>query len=529
MIVAHEEEAYAAVQVTRSTRRNGVSPELDPALHDLARELAQKARHGDLSALVGAGLSMNAGLPSWWKLLATAATAFEVGPCDEGEDALAYASRIERKAGPDRFRQAIAGRCCSTRYALGHALLASMPIREFVTLNYDQLLEGAARDAGAPLTVIPHGRVKAKDRWLLKLHGSVDRPKDIVITAQDYAGFDEWRAAFRGVIEAQLITRHMLFVGFGMTDPNVDKVLTTVARAAQGDDGQKGDTVGTVLMFSSTIPDKYAQLYPLRFVCVGPADMTSAERARQLEILLDEVARIAEDGTHHLLDRRFDGLHATEVAVREKVADFLTGLHATHPDSRLRRENHGAPPSAHGWRSPAHPTAQPEMTSCVLVGDLGPNPAPLAEALWSLARHRDLRVRAAFLLTYTRGAHYLDREFLAAGARARPAARRSRRRRPPADALFLHRVHADNGATIDDDWEPAHTLAWNEARWRTAHAALDAAGTTLSSSPSLGGRRRSMSARSTPSSSSSRPPAGPPARRARERCPRRGWERLHLP
>ncbi|MDP3214917.1 MAG: SIR2 family protein [Deltaproteobacteria bacterium] len=338
VIVAHEEEAYAAVQVTRSTRRNGVSPELDPPLHDLARELAQKARHGDLSALVGAGLSMNAGLPSWWKLLATAATAFEVGPCDEGEDALAYASRIERKAGPDRFRQAILEQCQPTRYALGHALLASTPIREFVTLNYDQLLEGAARDAGAPLTVIPHGRVKAKDRWLLKLHGSVDRPKDIVITAQDYAGFDEWRAAFKGVIEAQLITRHMLFVGFGMADPNVDKVLTTVARAAQGDDGQKGDTVGTVLMFSSTIPDKYAQLYPLRFVCVGPADMTSAERARQLEILLDEVARIAEDGTHHLLDRRFDGLHVTEVAVREKVADFLTGLHATHPDSRLRRE-----------------------------------------------------------------------------------------------------------------------------------------------------------------------------------------------
>jgi CRISPR-associated protein (TIGR02584 family) len=134
------------------------------------------------------------------------------------------------------------------------------------------------------------------------------------------------------------------------------------------------------------------------------------------------------------------------------------------------------------------------MTPCVLVGDLGPNPAPLAEALWSLARRHDLRVRAAFLLTYARGAHYLDREFLVTGGALDQLHAVLGRDVLPRDALALHRVHADDGSALDDDWEPAHTLAWNEARWRTALAALDAAGSDPVVFTLLGGRRRSMSA-----------------------------------
>lgn len=134
------------------------------------------------------------------------------------------------------------------------------------------------------------------------------------------------------------------------------------------------------------------------------------------------------------------------------------------------------------------------MARCILVGDLGPNPAPLAEAVWALARHHDLQVRSAFLLTYARGAHYLDREFLAAGGALDQLHAVVGRDVLPRDALFLHHVHDDNGATIDDDWEPAHTLAWNEARWQAALAALKAAGNDPVVFTLLGGRRRSMSA-----------------------------------
>ena len=134
------------------------------------------------------------------------------------------------------------------------------------------------------------------------------------------------------------------------------------------------------------------------------------------------------------------------------------------------------------------------MTPCLLVGDLCPNPAPLAEAVWALARHHDLRVRAAFLLTYERGARYLDREFLAPGGALDQLHGVLGATVLPRDAVHLHRAHDADGAALDDDSQPAHALAWNEARWRTALAALAAAGDDPVTFALLGGRRRSMSA-----------------------------------
>jgi CRISPR-associated protein (TIGR02584 family) len=134
------------------------------------------------------------------------------------------------------------------------------------------------------------------------------------------------------------------------------------------------------------------------------------------------------------------------------------------------------------------------MTPCILVGDLGPNPAPLAEALWALARHHDLRVRAAFLLTFERGARYLDREFLAPGAALDQLHGALGADVLPRGAVHLHRAHDVDGDALDDDSLPPHALAWNEARWRTALAALTAAGDDPVIFALLGGRRRSMSA-----------------------------------
>lgn len=134
------------------------------------------------------------------------------------------------------------------------------------------------------------------------------------------------------------------------------------------------------------------------------------------------------------------------------------------------------------------------MTRCILAGDLGPNPAPLAEALWALARHHDLRARAAFLLTYERGARYLDREFLAPGGALDQLHAVLGADVLPRDAVHLHRAHDVDGAALDDDSLPPHALAWNEARWRTALAALAEAGDDPVVFALLGGRRRTMSA-----------------------------------
>src|SRR5262249_8070865 len=106
------------------------------------------------------------------------------------------------------------------RHALGHALLARMPVDEVVTTNYDDLFARAGTAAGRPCAVLPGGAIRRGERWILKMHGTVQRPETIVLTRADYLRFQETRSALAGIVQALLLTRHMLFVGFSLHDDN---------------------------------------------------------------------------------------------------------------------------------------------------------------------------------------------------------------------------------------------------------------------------------------------------------------------
>eukprot|EP01052_Picozoa_sp_SAG31_P067196 SAG31_NODE_25983_length_450_cov_1.452991_2_plen_76_part_01 len=41
------------------------------------------------------------------------------------------------------------------------------------------------------LSVIPYSRIPNAARWLMKMHGCVSKPEDIVISSDDYTGYEE--------------------------------------------------------------------------------------------------------------------------------------------------------------------------------------------------------------------------------------------------------------------------------------------------------------------------------------------------
>lgn len=133
-------------------------------------------------------------------------------------------------------------------------------------------------------------------------------------------------------------------------------------------------------------------------------------------------------------------------------------------------------------------------TDCVLVAELGPNPAPLAEALWALTRQRGLRVREAFVLTSARGAHYLQREVLAPGAAFDQLREALGGDLVPRELLHVVVVHGAAGEALDDERTPEEASAWNESRWQNARAAMRAAGDVPVVFALTGGRLRTSSA-----------------------------------
>lgn len=299
-----------------------------------ADQLAAHAQRGRLVLFLGAGVSIAAGLPGWEALLR--ALAEEAGFSPDECDALERLDVLDRaRLVADRFAaaggsvgSAVQTRLESDQYSIVHALLASLPVGEIVTTNYDLLFERASEDCGRRPAVLPDEPARDAERWLLKLHGTISHPEDIGLTREDYLRFSASRAALAGIVQALLITRHMLFVGFSLDDDNFHRIVDDVRRALRGP-GAVGEVehFGTSLHLVSDpmLERLWLGDLEMRSFSEPSAEGTipSAEAARQLEVFLDRVLFSATNNRAHLLDDAFDGvLDGDERRVRELLVQL---------------------------------------------------------------------------------------------------------------------------------------------------------------------------------------------------------------
>lgn len=318
VLVTASAPAFAAAQ---ARRRTTVRPghEVPGALGDRARELGIEAARGGLVVFLGAGISAGAGIPLWDGLLDRLASE---GGFDDDEraalrhlNALDRARIIERRLAADGIRidDRVVAHVAADHVSLAHTLLAALPVAEFATTNYDALFERACAAAGRPVAVLPYEPVSGHTRWLLKMHGSVDHPEDIVLTREDHLRYSERRAALAGIVQALLVTRHMLFTGFSLQDENFHRLVHDV-RNAIGESRRHGARTGfgTALVLR---PEPFlkelwaADLQVLTLENEDAADEESRRNgARRMEIFLDQMLLAATSSVEHLLDSTFEGV-----------------------------------------------------------------------------------------------------------------------------------------------------------------------------------------------------------------------------
>lgn len=336
-LVMIEGAAYSAVQSVRREHHAGRAwRALDAERAKVADRLAELAARRDLVVFTGAGVGVGAGLPLWSGLLEELAR--ETAKMPEEElvhlrqlGAIDRAHVIERRLGGEGPLRAAVTKLLvdrSSHYAITHALLAALPVDEVVTTNYDTLFEAASSAASRPVTVLPYQRLAPGKRWLLKLHGSVERPEDIVLTRDNFLAYRERRQALAGIVQALLITRHMLFVGFSLEDDNFHQIVHAVRRAVQPSepDDAGGGPFGTALVVAANPLTEELWKGSLHWVPLGDGDgEVQALAARRLEIFLDRVGAGTSSATEHLFDARWDEVLTTG---ERELRDRLARLHA---------------------------------------------------------------------------------------------------------------------------------------------------------------------------------------------------------
>lgn len=187
----------------------------------LTKEILKKR----LAVFIGAGCSMDVGLPSWKQLLENLIAKY--GIQTKENNLLRLASRIERSIGRSNLVDEISDTCRVPQKPEGstHKLLTELDVNLYITTNYDHLLEEAFRQKG----IQPHVVHKDQDlpvlnptaKTIVKLHGDIDSPSSLVCTERDYRQYKTNNRGFVEWLKAKDTELTILFIGTSFDDPRL--------------------------------------------------------------------------------------------------------------------------------------------------------------------------------------------------------------------------------------------------------------------------------------------------------------------
>jgi len=249
---------------------------------------------------VGAGVSMAAGYPSWKRLLHDIGQELGVDSGDVSDLAALAQWHIRQSAGATRIRQVIRDEIGVERPIPATLnIIARLPVRHIWTTNYDKLIERAFSAISRPLDVISASsdivlKPRAGAVRLYKMHGSVDRLDDVVISTDDYELFRSRRGAFLPLLHAHLSSLSLLFIGLSLTDPNVRHVL-------------------------SSIRENFSEAPPEHFAIVRPPHRSDFASKEQFDARLTQHTLWADDLQRY-------GLRVVEIDQYDEVPELLRKL-----------------------------------------------------------------------------------------------------------------------------------------------------------------------------------------------------------
>ena len=100
---------------------------------------------------------------------------------------------------------------------------------EIITTNWDLAIESAFHEVSKKLNIISTdqqtGEWNSNEINLIKLHGTLNHPMNLVIADEDYMAYAAEHPSIERIVNAIFLSNTLLFMGFSLTDPNFRRLF----------------------------------------------------------------------------------------------------------------------------------------------------------------------------------------------------------------------------------------------------------------------------------------------------------------
>ncbi len=198
--------------------------------------------------VLGSGVSRQsvnaAGLrpPTWSELLTegvrrltcTNAVKGAIHKALRSREYLLVCQMVKEQMGDPEFREFLREQFLTPQFQAApiHDSIISLDSRIVATPNFDKIFDtriNTVQNNSVAIKCFDHDdlaqAIRSKNRLVIKIHGSIDTPTQTIFTRQEYAQARQKYASFYAVLEALILTHTFLFLGCGLSDPDVQLLL----------------------------------------------------------------------------------------------------------------------------------------------------------------------------------------------------------------------------------------------------------------------------------------------------------------
>ena len=211
------------------------------AKYNETRHILRNAKdHNNLVLFVGAGASMDSGMPSWTQAVEQIASKLSFPDSDKLYDPLKIPQYYFNERGQKEYIQLMRkvflyGMPLKTTPL--HKKLIDCHAETIITTNYDHLIEQAAEENNEIRYVISKDSdlpYKNSSRELIKMHGSFEND-NFVLKEDDYLQYSLNFRLIETYIKSIVGSKVILFIGYSLNDPDVKQIFAWVKDILKND------------------------------------------------------------------------------------------------------------------------------------------------------------------------------------------------------------------------------------------------------------------------------------------------------